>query len=289
MSLLAFACGCSSLVSIPKAILPEQSIPLSTKRYEVLHHFTDFRAGASPQALRVAGSRFYGTTFFGGFQSKTNCKQGCGVVFSMASDGTDYRVLHRFLGGTDGAGPFNLRVIGGAIFGVTYQGGGGSCADVGMGFAGCGTVFRISPDGSGYAILHVFAHQNSEGDGSFPDDVTLYHGDLYGVTFGGGGKCAPNGCGTIFRLNSRGAEFSVVHAFAGRRDGASPNPGLTVTGDALFGTTSTGGKDSKGIGNGTIFRLSGESKYRQIYRRSQAYLSLVSLGERLWRCLPTGS
>ncbi len=265
ISLLAFACGCSSLVSIPKAAVPEQSIPLSTKRYEVLHRFTDFRAGASPQALRVAGNRFYGATFFGGFRSKANCKRGCGVVFSMALDGTHYRVLHRFKGGTDGAGPYNVTMIGGVIFGVTSQGGGGPCADFGLGFAGCGTVFRISPDGSAYAILHVFAHQNARGDGSFPADVTSYRGDLYGVTVAGGGKCAPNGCGTIFRLSLRGEKFAVVYAFAGARDGASPNPGLAVIDDALFGTTEHGGSDSKGIGNGTIFRLSGESKYRLIY------------------------
>lgn len=208
----------------------------------------------------------------------------------MALDGTDYRVLHRFLGGTDGAGPFNVRVIGGVIFGVTYQGGGGPCADYGMGFAGCGTVFKISPDGSGYAILHVFAHRNAKGDGSFPDEVTFYRGDLYGVTFGGGGKCSPNGCGTIFQLSSRGAEFFVVHAFAGGRDGASPNPGLTLMGDALFGTTSAGGKDSKGIGNGTIFRLSGESQYRLIYslHYGMPEAGLLASGGRLYGTTASG-
>ena len=263
MSLLAFACGCNSTASIPKPAVLEQSIPLSTKRYEVLHAFTNFRAGAAPATLIVAGNRFYGTTFAGGFRSKTNCKRGCGVVFSMALDGTDYRVLHRFKGGAEGAGPNDLVVIGGVVFGVTYQGGGGQCAVSGV--AGCGTVFRMSPDGSRYAMLHVFAHQNAKGDGAFPDDVTSYRGDLYGVTFGGGGKCAPNGCGTLFRLSLQGEKFAIVHAFSGGRDGASPNAGLAVMGDALFGTTSAGGKDSEGIGNGTIFRLSGESKYRLIY------------------------
>ena len=231
----------------------------------MVHGFANFRDGAEPENLIVVGNRFYGTTFVGGLQGKTDCKQGCGVVFSMAMDGSGYRVLHRFKGGTDGAGPTSTTLIDNAIFGVTYQGGKGPCPDYGFGFTGCGTVFRISPDGSGYAQLHVFSKRNGKDDGAYPADVIFYHGDLYGSTYGGGGKCHPNGCGTIFRLSVHGGGFAIVYAFTGGRDGASPGDGLAVMGDALFGTTENGGKITKGVGTGTIFRISAGSKYKQIH------------------------
>lgn len=263
---LLTACGGSQPpIGAPGATPPFQSSFAQAKRYEVVHGFANFRDGAEPENLIVVGNRFYGTTFVGGLQGKTDCKQGCGVVFSMAMDGSGYRVLHRFKGGTDGAGPTSTTLIDNAIFGVTYQGGKGPCPDYGFGFTGCGTVFRISPDGSGYAQLHVFSKRNGKDDGAYPADVIFYHGDLYGSTYGGGGKCHPNGCGTIFRLSVHGGGFAIVYAFTGGRDGASPGDGLAVMGDALFGTTQNGGKITKGVGTGTIFRISAGSKYKQIH------------------------
>jgi uncharacterized repeat protein (TIGR03803 family) len=288
---LLTACGGSQLpIGAPGAMPQGRAIAAHANRYEVVHGFTTFRDGAVPENLIVAGNRFYGTTSAGGFKGKTDCKQGCGVVFSMALDGSDYRVLHRFQGRTDGAGPTSVTFIDNAIFGVTFQGGGGPCPDYGFGYVGCGTVFRISPDGSGYAILHDFTHHNARGDGAFPADVISYNGDLYGSTYGGGGKCHPNGCGTIFRLGSHGTGFTIVHAFSGGRDGASPGEGLVVTGNALFGTTQNGGTDSKGAGTGTIFRVSGGSEYKQIYslHYGMPEAGLLAYDSRLFGTTATG-
>jgi uncharacterized repeat protein (TIGR03803 family) len=270
---------------------PEQSSLAQAKRYEVVHGFATFRDGAEPEKLIVVDNRVYGTTFAGGFQGKKDCKEGCGVLFNMAMDGSGYRVLHKFQGGTDGAGPTSITVVDNAIFGVTYQGGGGPCPDYGFGFTGCGTVFRILPDGSGYAQLHVFTTRNGKGSGDFPADVIFYHGDLYGTTLGGGGKCHPNGCGTIFRMSSHGTGFAIVHAFSGGRDGASPGDGLAVMGDALFGTTQNGGRISKGLGTGTIFRVSEGSKYKQLFslqRYGMPEAGLLAYGGLLFGTTATG-
>jgi uncharacterized repeat protein (TIGR03803 family) len=264
-ALLAGCGGSQPPLAAPGLMAQGRAIAAHADRYEVVHGFATFRDGAESENLIVAGNRFYGTTFAGGFKGKTDCKQGCGVVFSMVLDGSSYRVLHRFQGGTDGAGATSITLVDNVIFGVTYQGGGGPCPDYGFGFVGCGTVFRISPDGSRYAVLHIFAHHDARGDGAAPADVIFYNGDLYGSTYGGGGKCHPNGCGTIFRLSLQGTKFTIIHAFSGGRDGASPGDGLVVMSNALFGTTQHGGTDPKGIGNGTLFRVSGGSQYRQIY------------------------
>jgi uncharacterized repeat protein (TIGR03803 family) len=290
-ALLAACGGSQSLIGAPDAMPPVQSSFAEAKRYQVVHSFTNFHDGAEPENLIVVGNRFYGTTFAGGYQGKTECKQGCGVVFSMAMDGSGYRVLHRFKGGTDGAGPTNITLINNAIFGVTYQGGLGPCLDYGFGFTGCGTVFRVSPDGSGYAQLHAFTHHNSKGDGDAPADVIFYHGELYGSTYAGGGKCQPNGCGTIFRLGFHGKGFAIVYAFAGGRDGASPGDGLAVMGDALFGTTQNGGRITKGVGTGTIFRISAGSKYKQLFtlqRYGMPEAGLLAYGGLLFGTTATG-
>lgn len=289
---LLVGCGGSQPpIGVPGTMRASENALAQTKRYEVVHGFTTFRGGAVPQSLIIVKDRFYGTTFSGGFQGKSDCKQGCGVIFSMAMDGSGYRVLHRFKGGTDGAAPISIRLINNVIFGVTYQGGEGPCPDYGFGITGCGTVFRISPDGSKYAQLHVFSKRNAKGEGAYPADVIFYHGALYGSTYGGGGECHPNGCGTIFRLSVQGKGFAIVHAFSGGRDGASPGDGLAVLGDALFGTTSNGGRISRGGGIGTIFRVSAGSKYKQLVslqRYGMPEAGLLAYGGLLFGTTATG-
>jgi uncharacterized repeat protein (TIGR03803 family) len=72
-------------------------------------------------------------------------------------------------------------------------------------------------------------------------------GKLYGTTIGGG----PCGCGTVFKLESNGAE-TVLYSFAARTDGASPFAPVTIdkTG-TLYGTTTGYGA----YGFGTAFKL----------------------------------
>ncbi|MGB8908207.1 MAG: hypothetical protein WCC84_05625 [Candidatus Cybelea sp.] len=50
-------------------------------------------------------------------------------------------VVYRFLGGTDGAFPFDgVSELNGKLYGTTYAGGGTGCAG-----SGCGTVFEATP------------------------------------------------------------------------------------------------------------------------------------------------
>ena len=221
----------------------------------VLHSFvgppTD---GLRPIAglVRDAGGSLYGTTLAGG--SSSNCGGGCGTVFRLDTTGTE-SVLHNFVGSpTDGAFPYAglVRDAAGNLYGTTKSGGSSSnCSD------GCGTVFKLDPTGK-ETVLHSFNGEPSDGSTPTGDLVLDAAGNLYGTTwFGGSSKRCTLGCGTVFRLDTTGAE-TMVHSFAKkRRDGKFPYAGLVrdAAGN-LYGTTVQGGASNNCVGGcGTVFRL----------------------------------
>ena len=56
---------------------------------------------------------------------------------------------------------------------------------------------------------------------------------LYGTTEGGG----PGGYGTIYKMNTDGSQFSVLHSFSSVAQGC-PFGGLILVGSQLYGTAS---------------------------------------------------
>lgn len=218
--------------------------------YTVLREFAGGAGdGQYPAGAPVLGAdaRLYGTTTSGG---GTGCGGGgCGTIFGIDTDGANYATVYAFAGGDDGAAPMAalLEAGDGFLYGTTSRGGGTGCAG-----NGCGTVFRVRPDGSGYAVLHAFAGGL---DGATPVAALAEAADgtLYGTTrHGGGTGCGGDGCGIVFRLAPSGA-YGVAYAFAGETDGADPRAGLTPgPGDVFYGTASRGGSFLDG---GTVFKL----------------------------------
>lgn len=95
-----------------------------------------------------------------------------------------YTVLHTFTGQGDGGGPNGLIADqAGNLYGTTYFGG------TGCGPEECGTVFRMTPSGSGWVLntLYTFGGANG-GDGQNPYAPVVFgpDGSLYGTTIGGG-------------------------------------------------------------------------------------------------------
>jgi uncharacterized repeat protein (TIGR03803 family) len=85
---------------------------------------------------------------------------------------------------------------------------------------------------------------------------------LYGTTAYGGAY----GHGVIFRIDTAGNE-TILHNFAGGRDGATPNAGLVEdTAGNFYGTTQYGGRGCDGQGCGTIFRISPAGQETVLYR-----------------------
>ena len=125
----------------------------------------------------------------------------------------------------------------GALYGTTQNGGDGDY----------GIIFKIGTDGSGWTALHSFTGAN--GDGSTPHGALLLASDgmLYGTTADGGTN------GTVFKLNTDGTGFTVLHYFPGSF-GAGDNPLAGLIQDKngmLYGTTIWGGA---GL-SGTVFKL----------------------------------
>lgn len=176
-------------------------------------------------------------------------------VQSVPSRGYAERLLYSFRAGTDGGTPAGTLVAdaSGALYGTTAFGGGGSC------FGGCGTVFKLSPSGSGYAETIIYGFRGSgAGDGSGPQNGVVLdaRGDVFGTTEYGGAS----GNGTVFELSPVGSSYveTVIYAFAGGSDGSAPLAGLTLAPDGtLFGATLLGGGGSAcaSSGCGTVFAL----------------------------------
>ncbi len=80
----------------------------------------------------------YGTTAFGHYDDCGG--YGCGIIYSLTTGGQE-RLLHAFLGGSDGAHPNAALIdVNGVLYGTTPNGGGSKCNAL-----GCGTVFALSP------------------------------------------------------------------------------------------------------------------------------------------------
>ena len=158
-------------------------------------------------------------------------------------------VLYNFTGTPDGANPYSsLTFQGGNIFGTTYKGG----------LYGSGTVFELTPNGTGgwqESVLYNFCPAApSCADGQNPMFTKVIFdalGNLYGAAFNGGAL----GNGVIFQLSPSGStwNYNVLYSFKGQPDGANPVNGLAMDAAGnIYGAAYSGG----GGDNGGVFQLS---------------------------------
>jgi uncharacterized repeat protein (TIGR03803 family) len=182
-------------------------------------------------SLALSGTTFYGmTSEGGGFRNNTG-----GIAFSINPAGTGFSVLHSFGGPSDGQGPYfgAPAVTGAVIYGTTVVGG-----------IGGGVVFKMDTDGTGYDILHTFGGSVG-GDGAAPDgQVIVSSSTIYGMTSAGGTA----NHGTIYRMNTDGTGYEILHDFTGAtNDAFGPTGELTLVGSTLYGVVGNGGADALGI------------------------------------------
>lgn len=201
-----------------------------TGQFSVLHKFNGNDGGQSRAGLLLAqDGMLYGTTTAGGVNNG-------GVVFRINRSGQHFVVLHAF-SDSDGTLPRGklIQDAQGYLYGTTLSGG-----------VGYGTVFKLNPADGAYVVLHTFIGQANDGAKPISGMIFGQDGYLYGTTSGGG----PRDDGTLFRVNTTGTDFRILHFFNGK-DGSSPQGELTVGNDGHFyGTTFNGG-----VANvGAIFR-----------------------------------
>ncbi|HQR48774.1 MAG TPA: hypothetical protein PL152_05535 [Steroidobacteraceae bacterium] len=186
-----------------------------------------------------------------------------GVVYRATRDGLSVKTLHQFQG-SEGSTPAAGVIEGsdGLLYGSTSYG----AADQAY---STGTIYRLKKDGTDFTVLYRFASYTTVNvvnmpvntDGARPESQLLEgsDGNLYGVTAAGGA----NGTGVVFRMTMDGTAFQLLHEFGAvtssatdsvikNDDGVTPVGRLLQAPDGyLYGTTSNGGVDGRGV----IFRV----------------------------------
>jgi uncharacterized repeat protein (TIGR03803 family) len=118
----------------------------------------------------------------------------------------------------------------------------------------------------GFETIYSFRNSPKSPGGANPNELTAWHGMLYGTTQWGGRKAF----GSVFSMDTSGKK-RVIYQFKGGSDGMFPDGGLTVMNGVLYGTTSGGGDGCEtGPGGeegcGTVFSVT-TSGQEQIFHR----------------------
>ena len=205
--------------------------------YQNLFNFSGGLNGSIPfGSLIFDGTYLYGMTERGG-------QYAVGTIFKIKPDGSNYLKLIDFSYNGYGSHPFGALIFDGIyLYGMTS----GPYDNSNCSVTGCGNVFKLKTDGTGYQSILFF---NNTINGFTPKGSLISDGTfLYGMTSSGG----VNGMGTIFKIMPDGTNYSKLMDFANDTiHGYQPFGNLLYDGVFLCGMTSGGGL----YGNGTIFQI----------------------------------
>src|SRR5450432_432099 len=199
------------------------------------------------------------------FGTSENGPGGCGAIFELKLDSDGHwreTVLH-VLSCAEGLYPESplVRDSAGNLYGTAW--GGGASGD--------GTVFELSPTGSGWSFKVLHSFDGTDGSHLQTAVAIDASGNLYGTAICGGSSAetvnifelAPDcrgtpGVGTVWELSPQSDGSwteTTLYNFAGGTDGANPSALGQLIFDAagnLYGTTHNGGAH----GLGTVYELS---------------------------------
>ena len=161
-----------------------------------------------------------------------------------------YKMLHAFQGGADGLYPEGkLTSDGNALYGTT---------DLGGGQCNCGTVYRLSENGT-ERVIHAFAGGST--DGAYPEGgLAELKGKLYGTTNGGGAsgcQYSSDGlCGTVYEISTQGG-IRVLYSFQAN-EGSTPSSDLIAAHGAVWGISyfSSAAFKTAPVGKTTVYNSS---------------------------------
>ncbi len=194
--------------------------------YTTLVNFEGAANGSYPYGyLIIVDSFLYGMTYTGGISDG-------GTIFKVKKDGTGFAKLLNFTGASNGKNPIGGLVYNGTfLYGMTYYG--GATDD--------GTLFKILPDGTGFAKLVDFGGMvdGRNPEGSLIMDSTF----LYGITNYGG----LFNRGTLFKIKADGTQLANLYNFGGVASGSIPVGSLLDYNGSFYGATSYGGVYDKGM------------------------------------------
>jgi hypothetical protein len=123
------------------------------------------------------------------------------------------------------------------------------------GTLGGGTIFQLTPDGSGFTFktIYSFAPGGIGSVGPLGNLLMDKAGNLYGTTWSDG----LYSLGAVFKLTRSGESwsYSSIHDF-NRTDGAHPSGDLIMDANGnIYGTADNGGANCYPNGCGVIFEI----------------------------------
>jgi uncharacterized repeat protein (TIGR03803 family) len=182
-------------------------------------------------SVTLSGSTLFGMTSSGGGVNDVDDE---GVIFSIETDGTGYKILHNFDVPGSGSPQGSLFLSGSVLYGMTQ-----------------GSIFQINTDGSGFQTLHTFAGSPSDGANAYGSPL-MSGSVLYGMTHSGGA----NDVGAVFAYDISTGDFHLLHSFA-FTEASQPYGDLALAGSTLYGMTFSGLTNYRGasIGNGAVFQI----------------------------------
>ena len=195
----------------------------------------------SPVTFDAAGNA-YGTTYGGG-------ANGHGTIWKLTRNGSQWveSILYSFNGSGDGIGPQSGVILdtAGNLYGTAPAGGDLNC----FFGQGCGTVFELSPSGSGWSETTLYTFEdNGFGFGPWPRLVFDGSGNLYGAA----AVQALGYSANILEFQHQGGSWnpSILTTLRGN---IGPASALTIDAQGnLYGTTLEGGTHFEG----SVFELS---------------------------------
>ncbi len=232
--------GCGTVFNLkPPAVACRTALCAWTET--MLYRFGGSSDGANPgygDLIFDQAGNIYGTTYFGGSNAQ-------GVVYKLTPSNGNWTesAIYLFTGSGDGGNPYSGVIFdnAGNLFGTTYTGGA----------HGYGTVFELTPSGSGWTENTLYAFQSaSDGGSPFGGLVFDNAGNLYGATSSGGSGSG----GTVYQLTPSNGNwtFSVLYSFTGSAYQPGPYDSLTIDAAGnLYGTTTKDGA----YGAGSVFKL----------------------------------
>ncbi len=220
----------------PPAAAPKTT--LSPWNETVIHAFTGHDGGLPQGDLTFdASGNLYGTTVGGG-------DFNWGTIYKLSPSGGGWTesVLFSARNDADGAEPQG---------GVVFDAAGNLYGTFQFSLGGYGTVFQLSPSGSGWTERSIYSFTFSGDDGIEPIGGLIIDsaGNLFGTTLYGGSF--PAG-GTAFKITPSGGGWThqTIHSFTDGDGG--PVDKLVMDADGnLYGTAFSAGA----FGWGSVFKL----------------------------------
>jgi hypothetical protein len=218
---------------------------------KILYSFQGSPDGAGPQSTLIfdKAGNLYGTTIAGGSDFG-------GTVFELSpSSSGEWKetVLYNFnTSNGDGYGPLGGVTFdtAGNLYGTTEVGGAyqtGNCSG-----GGCGTVYKLSPNGTGgWTESILFSFNGTTGNNPLGNFAVDASGNLYGVTLNGGTNqsCGVYGCGVVYEMARNGSGAWVQRVLRNLPEtvgGFYPGPAIDVSGN-LYASLYSGTLGQYGI------------------------------------------